>query len=132
MAARLNRRGGFTLIEMMVVVAIIAITASIAYPSYTDSVRKGQRASAKERMYDIQQREAGHFSEKGTFTVSFTELGFPAATVTSQTQGHAITIEPGSAGIASGYRIVATPVKADPNCSPLTLDSLGAYGPPGC
>lgn len=132
MAARLNRRGGFTLIEMMVVVAIIAITASIAYPSYTDSVRKGQRASAKERMFDVQQREAGHFSEKGTFTVSFLDLAFPAATLTSQTQGHTITIEPGAAGIATSYRIVATPVKADPGCSPLTLDSLGAYGPPGC
>lgn len=132
MAGRLSRSGGFTLIEMMVVVAVIGIIAAIAYPSYVQHVRKGQRASAKERMYDLQQREAAHYSEKGTFTLSLTDLGFPSATLKSQTQGHTITVEAGAAGIASSYRIVATPAKADPGCSPLTLDSLGAYGPPNC
>ena len=133
MADRLKRRAsGFTLIELMVTVAVVSLIAAIAYPNYTSYVRKGQRASAKERMFDVQQRQAGYFSEKGTFTTSMTELGFPSATLASQTKGHGITIEANAAGIANGYRILATPVKADPGCSPLTLNSLGAYGPAKC
>ena len=41
---------GFTLIELMIVVAVIAILASIAYPSYVDSVRKARRADAQAEM----------------------------------------------------------------------------------
>lgn len=129
---RPGRSAGFTLIEMVVVVAVIGVLAAIAYPSYADSVRKGQRASAKERMFDVQQRQAGHYSEKGKYTASFADLGFDSATLTSQSAGHVITIVPGAAGIATGYRILATPVKADPSCSPLSLDHLGAYGPNNC
>ena len=40
---RLKKTLGFTLIELMIVVAVIAILASIAYPSYRDSVRKSKR-----------------------------------------------------------------------------------------
>ena len=41
------RQGGFTLIEVMITVAIIAILAAVAYPSYIDQVRRGNRAEAK-------------------------------------------------------------------------------------
>jgi type IV pilus assembly protein PilE len=50
-------RRGFTLIELMVACAIVAILAAVAYPSYLSHVRKSARASAKAQMMDIANRE---------------------------------------------------------------------------
>ena len=47
-----RKAAGFTLIELMVVVAVVAILAAIAYPSYQDSVRKSRRAQAKADMVE--------------------------------------------------------------------------------
>ena len=58
----MNGRGprkvmGFTLIELMITVAVIAVLASIAYPSYTAQVRKSKRAAAKAELVEYAQRQ---------------------------------------------------------------------------
>jgi type IV pilus assembly protein PilE len=129
------RACGFTLIEMMVTVAIIALVAAIAYPNYTDSVRKNKRASAKAEMAEVALRLQQYYSEKqgaATYTTVLTELNYPAGALYSQAKGHVITIAAGSTGIASSYTIRATPLSTDQACGTLTLNHLGAYAPDGC
>lgn len=67
----LSRMRGFTLIELMIVVAIVAILAAIAYPSYRNSVLKGRRSEASVTLTKVAQRlercntQFGRFSDPG-------------------------------------------------------------------
>jgi len=65
MSKRLNT--GFTLIEVMIVVAIIGILASIAYPSYVDSVRKGRRAEARAALTELMQQEERFMTQNNSY-----------------------------------------------------------------
>ena len=137
MAHRLNlrRARGFTLIEVMVAVVIVAVLAAVAYPSYQESVRKSKRASAKARMSEVAGRLQQFYSEAGggaTYTTTLTELQYPAGTLYSENRGHTVAVAAGAAGIASSYLITATPVAADTACGNLTLDHLGTFLPANC
>lgn len=62
-----KRATGFTLIEIMVVVTIIAVLAAIAYPSYTESVSKGRRAQATADLGELAQVLERHFTVNNTY-----------------------------------------------------------------
>ena len=63
-----TRKNGFTLIELMIVVAVIGIIAAIAYPSYIDSVRKSRRAEAKTALMEIAQKMESFYARNGRYT----------------------------------------------------------------
>jgi type IV pilus assembly protein PilE len=68
------RSRGFTLIELMIVVAIVAILASIAYPAYTDSVLKGKRAQARTALLELMQQQERYMTQNNTY-LAFTNTG---------------------------------------------------------
>ncbi len=67
---------GVTLIELMITVAIVAILASIAYPSYTQYVIRGHRAAAQAEMMDIANRQQQIFLANRTYASSIAGLGY--------------------------------------------------------
>jgi len=116
---------GFTLIELMITVAIVGILAGIAYPSYQDSVMKSRRADVKGVMLGLANAMERHFTE----TNSYLGAGTPANTgapsiysIPAETANfYTVTI---SAATASSYTLSAAPTGTD-ICGTLTLTHTG-------
>ena len=81
-AGRVSRRKhvrGFTLIELMIVVAVIGILSAIAYPSYKSYILKSRRADAKNALLDLAAREERVFSTTNAYTTDRGTLGYGPA-----------------------------------------------------
>lgn len=72
-----RRPRGFTLIELMITVAIVAVLAGIAYPLYTDQVRKGRRAEARAALMNLLQQQERYHTQNNSYA-AFT-AGAPGA-----------------------------------------------------
>jgi len=66
---------GFTLIELMIVLAVVAVLTAIAYPSYTSYILKGKRATAQSALMDMASKEMAFVLDRRRYG-SPTELGF--------------------------------------------------------
>ncbi len=65
---RIRQQRGFTLIEVMIVVAIIGILATIGFPSYLEQVAKSRRADANRGLMEAEQHMRRYFAARDTFT----------------------------------------------------------------
>lgn len=128
---------GFSLIELMIVVAIVGLIAAFAYPSYRNQVMKANRSDGKIFILEIADRQERFYSDQlpGSYTTDITDLGFANAT---SPDGHftvVITDDP-SNDITVTYQITATAIgtQADDTCDTFTIDSLGtrSSSPAGC
>jgi len=74
----LKTNKGFTLIELMVVVAIIGIISAVALPSYTSYVTRGNRTEAMELLTEIMSAQQRYATKNRTYTKTLTDIGYTA------------------------------------------------------
>lgn len=122
---------GFTLIEVMIAVAVLAIISAIAYPAYESQSRKGKRADGIAMLEQVAQAEQRYFSHMSTFTATVTDLS-EIKSATSAGGYYSISVAPGATGsIASSFVVTASPLtdgqKKDV-CETFTLSNLGIRG----
>lgn len=75
-SVRSRRRDGFTLIEVMVVVAIVGVIASIAIPDFMRYVYKARRAEAIMALQVLHELQLVYYGDRGGFAGTFEEIGF--------------------------------------------------------
>lgn len=120
----LKNAKGFTLIELMVVVAIVAILASVAIPSYTKYGFRARRADGREMVMRIAAAEERFYTNGNTYTASLSALGFSSGL---SEKGY-YSVVPTIANGGQTYLLTATPqgIQASDQCTKLKLDNVGA------
>ena len=123
----MRRARGFTLMEILIVMAIIGILIAIALPSYQAQLRKGRRADAQAYMMDIANLEQQYLLDARNYLVgsgAATTLKAPPTTVTNF---YTITVDPSAPATPPFFQITLTPIagSAQEKDGPLTLDSTG-------
>ncbi|MDE2394704.1 MAG: prepilin-type N-terminal cleavage/methylation domain-containing protein [Burkholderiales bacterium] len=129
-----RRAPGFTLIEMMVVVAVAAILAAIAYPSYLKQVSKSRRSDAKSALLDLAAREETYFSTNNVYTNTASNLGYSSAFPLQVSSGSAAYYQINvTAASSTAFSLSATPIgnQAGDACGTYTLNQLGAQSNTG-
>jgi type IV pilus assembly protein PilE len=131
-AGMIKKLQGFTLIELMISVAIVGILAAIALPSYQESVRKSRRADGKAALLGLANAMERHFTEANTYKNAAGTTAVPTDTGTP----YIYTPDSGTANYYnfniqaaddSSYEIRAEPKNAQSSdkCGKLTLTHLG-------
>jgi len=125
----MRKSRGFTLIELMIVVAIVGVLAAIALPMYQGQMRKTNRAAAQAHMLDLANRQQLYLQSARQYASTVAELG--AATPADVTRNYTIAVTPDNAGTPPTFTVTATPVTGTPQVADgaISVDSAGTKTP---
>jgi type IV pilus assembly protein PilE len=125
---RQTRAEGFTLIELMIAVVVVAILGTLAMASYTNQIQKSRRTDARSAVMDLAGREEKLFSTVNAYSATATDLGYAGAfPMNVGSNYYSINVVIGNPPVT--YTITATAINAqvgDTRCTTLSIDNFGS------
>ena len=133
---RISLHRGFTLIELMITVAIVAILAAVAYPSYENYILRSNRSAAQGFLFNVANRqEQQMINARSYFAIAAgTPAQWAAVGITvpqDVSANYTVTVVADNAATPPTFQAVATPIgrqAKDTRCGRLTLTQAGAKG----
>lgn len=122
---------GFTLVELMITVAIVGILSAVAYPSYTSYVSKSNRGESQRELAKIAALQEQYFIDHRTYSDDLELLGFSADPYITSSGNYSIASVIGSFGGVSGVTFIltatalSTQLTQDTQCTWLAINETG-------
>lgn len=117
---------GITLLELLIAVAVVAILASVAYPSFMHHLQASRRAEAIKGLLSMQLEQETYRITHNSYSNAVSALGNPTSDY------YTFTV---SSATSSAYSLVATPKgsqSGDTACNPMTINKADSKTPPEC
>lgn len=120
---------GFTLVEVMIVVALLGIITAIALPSYQTYVQKSRRSDARAALMEAANRQQQFLLTRGTFTTNMQDLGYPADPARSPDGFYTFdAAQCAGTALTRCFVLTATPFggqAADAGCTTFSINAQG-------
>lgn len=121
---------GFSLIELMIVVAIVGILSAVALPSYRSYIERGDRAAARATLMEVNQFMERYYATNNRYSTAADGTGspaLPARLASAPVDSPKYNIAVSAVGLNS-FTLTATPINSVSKCRDLTLTNTGVKG----
>lgn len=120
---------GFTLIEALITVAIVAILASVAFPSYTDFVTRSNRSEAQRELLRIANLQEQFYVDNRSYTADMESLGLNKDPFISENEHYSIDAELADGGFVLTAKALGAQKNNDSACISLSVTDTGKKSP---